>query len=94
MGSCFARAGRWIKHVGQNVFSLNLNKDADGELLIGGIDYGAFTGALSYINVLVADPLFQEWGLWFVQMDRVTVEGNGSAIDTSTNPSIIDSGTN
>ena len=45
-----------------NVFSFNLNSDANGELLIGGVDEGAYAGELTYV------PLTSET-YWEVALD-------------------------
>ena len=77
----------------QNVFSLNLNQDADGELLIGGIDTDAYVGDLTYMQCLSNDdPIVDYNGLWFVAMDGMRVED--AFISTAGNYTIVDSGTN
>ena len=77
----------------QNVFSLNLNQDADGELLIGGIDTDAYVGDLTYMQCLSNDdPIVDYNGLWFVAMDGMRVED--AFISTAGNYTIIDSATN
>ena len=48
--------------------------DADGELLIGGIDTDAYVGDLTYMQLLSNDdPKVDGNGLWFVAMDGMRV---------------------
>mmetsp|Transcript_48295 Transcript_48295/g.59393 ORF Transcript_48295/g.59393 Transcript_48295/m.59393 type:complete len:382 (-) Transcript_48295:119-1264(-) len=68
-----------------NLFSFYLqnNKEADGELILGGIDSNHYTGSISYT------PLINET-YYMIGMTDITMNGNSV---TSVRKAIIDSGT-
>jgi hypothetical protein len=67
----------------ENVFAFYLGDEADGELLLGGVDADHYTGDFAYV------PLAQE-SYWEVALDALKVDG---ATTGSCTKAIVDSGT-
>jgi len=71
------------KVLDENVFAFALGNNADGELLLGGVDETKYSGEFAYVPV-------SSKSYWEVALDGVSIDGSAM---TSSVKAIIDSGT-
>jgi len=76
------------KKLAANVFAFYLGDQADGELVIGGVNPAHYTG--DFATVPVIDTIPGKRGYWALAMDGVTIGGKSA---TTARKAIVDSGT-
>jgi hypothetical protein len=76
------------KKLDKNVFAFYLGNQADGELVIGGVNPDHYTG--NFATVPVVDTIPGKRGYWALDMDGVTIGGKSA---TTARKAIVDSGT-